>query len=62
MDSLVVRIEIKNPPPEVNFLEWDGFVRILFNRKHKTLRAILTTKSVLQVTHALPFSLSNFDA
>jgi len=49
VDSLVVRIEIKNPPPEVNFLEWDGFVRMLFNRKHKTLRAILTTKSVLQV-------------
>lgn len=47
VDSLVVRIEIKFPPPEVNFNEWDGFIRLLFNRKHKTLRAILTTKAVL---------------
>lgn len=49
VDSLVVRIEIKNPPPPINFIEWDGLVRILFNRKHKTLRAILTTKSVMQI-------------
>jgi 18S rRNA (adenine1779-N6/adenine1780-N6)-dimethyltransferase len=49
VDSLVVRIEIKNPPPEVNFVEWDGLIRLLFNRKHKTLRAILTTKSILQL-------------
>jgi 18S rRNA (adenine1779-N6/adenine1780-N6)-dimethyltransferase len=49
VDSLVVRIETKNPAPEVNFNEWDGFIRLLFNRKHKTLRAILTTKSVLQL-------------
>jgi 18S rRNA (adenine1779-N6/adenine1780-N6)-dimethyltransferase len=49
VDSLVVRIEIKNPPPEINFIEWDGLIRLLFNRKHKTLHAILTTKSVLQL-------------
>lgn len=49
VDSQVVRIEIKNPPPPVNFIEWDGLIRLLFNRKHKTLRAILTTKSVLQM-------------
>jgi 18S rRNA (adenine1779-N6/adenine1780-N6)-dimethyltransferase len=49
VDSLVVRIEIKNPPPAVNFVEWDGLIRILFNRKHKTLHAILTTKSILQL-------------
>ena len=49
VDSLVVRIELRNPPPEVNFVEWDGFVRLLFNRKHKTMRAILTTKSTLAV-------------
>lgn len=49
VDSLVVRIETKNPAPDVNFNEWDGFIRLLFNRKHKTLRAILTTKAVLQL-------------
>jgi len=49
VDSLVVRIEIRNPPPPVNFIEWDGLVRLLFNRKHKTVRAILTTKSTLEL-------------
>lgn len=47
VDSLVVKIEIKNPPPPVNFTEWDGLVRLLFNRKHKTIRALLVTKSIL---------------
>lgn len=27
VDSSVVRIEPKNPPPPVNFMEWDGLVR-----------------------------------
>mmetsp|Transcript_120365 Transcript_120365/g.236575 ORF Transcript_120365/g.236575 Transcript_120365/m.236575 type:complete len:319 (+) Transcript_120365:16-972(+) len=49
VDSLVVKIEIKNPPPAVNFIEWDGLVRMLFNRKNKTLHAILTVKSVLGI-------------
>jgi len=49
VDSLVVKIEIRNPPPPVNFIEWDGLVRILFNRKHKTLRALLTAKSYLLI-------------
>jgi len=31
----------------VNFLEWDGMIRMVFNRKHKTLHAILTVKSIL---------------
>lgn len=45
----MVRIELRNPPPPVNFSEWDGLVRLVFNRKHKTLHAVLTTKSVLSV-------------
>lgn len=49
VDSLVVRIELRNPPPPVNFTEWDGLVRILFNRKHKTVRAVMTTKNILKV-------------
>lgn len=49
VDSRVVRIELRNPPPPVNFSEWDGLVRLVFNRKHKTLHAVLTTKSVLIV-------------
>lgn len=49
MDSRVVRIELRNPPPPVNFSEWDGLIRLLFNRKHKKLHSVLTTKSVLGV-------------
>lgn len=49
VESRVVRIELKNPPPPVNFTEWDGMVRLLFNRKNKTLRASLMTKSVLKL-------------
>ena len=49
VESRVVRIEPKNPPPPVNFVEWDGMVRLAFNRKNKTLRSIFTTKSVLKL-------------
>jgi len=49
VESRVVRIELKNPPPPVNFVEWDGMIRLLFNRKNKTLRAVLTTKSVIKM-------------
>jgi len=47
VDSRVVRIEPRNPPPPINFPEWDGLVRICFNRKNKTLRSIMLTRSVL---------------
>eukprot|EP01035_Chromulina_nebulosa_P018273 gene18273-23950_t len=49
VDSLVVKIELRNPPPAVNFVEWDGLIRLLFNRKNKTLHSLLTTKSVIQI-------------
>ncbi|DAZ97711.1 TPA: hypothetical protein N0F65_009610 [Lagenidium giganteum] len=49
VESRVVRIEPKNPPPPVNFTEWDGMIKIMFNRKNKTLHAVFTTKAVLKV-------------
>ncbi|CAM9349234.1 unnamed protein product [Chrysoparadoxa australica] len=49
VDSRVVRIELRNPPPPVNFNEWDGLVRLLFNRKNKTLRSVLCTKATLKL-------------
>ncbi|CAM9844948.1 unnamed protein product [Scytosiphon promiscuus] len=49
VDSRVVRIELRNPPPPVNFTEWDGMIRVIFNRKHKTLRSTLTTKATLKL-------------
>ena len=47
VESRVVRLEPLNPPPPINFTEWDGLVRLCFNRKNKTLRACLTTKTVI---------------
>ena len=47
VESRVVRIEPRNPPPPVNFVEWDGLVRLAFNRKNKLLRNVLTTDTVL---------------
>lgn len=49
VESSVVRIEPKNPPPPVNFQEWDGLVRIAFVRKNKTLAAGFSSKAVLDV-------------
>lgn len=49
VDSSVVRIEPRKPQPTVNFKEWDGLVRICFNRKNKTLGSIFRQKSVLSL-------------
>ena len=47
VESSVVRIEPKNPLPDINYLEWDGLLRICFGRKNKTLGAIFKQKKVL---------------
>jgi 18S rRNA (adenine1779-N6/adenine1780-N6)-dimethyltransferase len=47
VESRVVRIVLHNPPPPVDFMEWDGLVRLAFNRKNKTMRSNLTTSTVL---------------
>ncbi|KAF6729665.1 putative dimethyladenosine transferase [Oryzias melastigma] len=49
VESSVVRIEPKNPPPPVNFQEWDGLVRIAFVRKNKTLSAAFKSTAVEQL-------------
>ena len=49
VESRVVRIELRNPPPPVNFQEWDGMIRLLFNRKNKTLRSVLMTKPTIKL-------------
>lgn len=48
VESSVVRIEPRNPPPQINFTEWDGLTRIAFLRKNKTLGAIFKQSSVLE--------------
>ncbi|EDQ87015.1 uncharacterized protein MONBRDRAFT_27741 [Monosiga brevicollis MX1] len=49
VESSVVRIEPRNPPPPVDFEEWDGLLRIAFIRKNKTLAACFHSKSVLKL-------------
>merc|ERR1712127_949394 len=49
VESRVMRLELRNPPPPVNFTEWDGMVRLLFNRKNKTLRSVLLTKPTIKM-------------
>ncbi|CAG7824359.1 unnamed protein product [Allacma fusca] len=47
VDSSVIRIEPRNPPPPINFTEWDALTRIAFGRKNKTLSANFKTTSVM---------------
>ncbi|PIA54710.1 hypothetical protein AQUCO_00900940v1 [Aquilegia coerulea] len=46
VDSSVVRIE---PVKSLCFKEWDGFIRICFSRKSKTLGSIFRQKSLLSL-------------
>lgn len=62
VESSVVRIEPKNPPPPINFTEWDGLTRIAFLRKNKTLAAAFKQTSVmgtLEKNYKLHCSLNN---
>ena len=52
VDSSVVRIEPRHPPPAVDFREWDGLLRLCFGRKNKTLGGIFRQKSTLQLLEA----------
>lgn len=49
VDSSVVQIEPWKPRPQVNPKEWDGFTRICFIRKNKTLSSIFRLKNVLSL-------------
>lgn len=49
VDSNVVRLEPINPPPPVNYQEWDGLTRIAFVRKNKTLSAAFKQTSVCEL-------------
>ncbi|CAO3639752.1 unnamed protein product [Cunninghamella blakesleeana] len=49
VESSVVRLEPKNPPPPVDSKEFDGLLRIVFVRKHKTLAANFKQTTVLNM-------------
>lgn len=51
VDSSVVRIEPIHPLPNINFVEWDGLLRICFSRKNKTLGAIFKQKNILNLLY-----------
>jgi len=47
VESALVRIEPRRPPPPINFMEWDGMIRICFERPNKNVRNPFLTKTVL---------------
>ncbi|TPX70774.1 hypothetical protein CcCBS67573_g06417 [Chytriomyces confervae] len=49
VESSVVRIEPRQPPPPIDFNEWDGLLRILFGRKNKTVAATLKSQTTLDM-------------
>lgn len=51
VESSVIRLEPKYPPPPINFTEWDGLVRLCFLRKNKTLSGIFRLKKILKLLH-----------
>uniref|UniRef100_A0AAG5CT23 rRNA adenine N(6)-methyltransferase n=1 Tax=Anopheles atroparvus TaxID=41427 RepID=A0AAG5CT23_ANOAO len=64
VESSVVRIEPRNPPPPINYTEWDGLTRIAFLRKNKTLAAAFkqtTVLAALEDNYKLHCSLKNVD-
>lgn len=64
VESSVVRLEPRNPPPPINFREWDGLLRVLFVRKNKTVSASFHQSSVLEMmekNHRVNCSLKNIE-
>ncbi|XP_044012419.1 probable dimethyladenosine transferase [Aphidius gifuensis] len=62
VESNVVRVEPKIPPPPINYPEWDGLTRIAFGRKNKTLSASFkqtTVMTMLEQNYKLHCSLRN---
>ncbi|GMS83519.1 hypothetical protein PENTCL1PPCAC_5694, partial [Pristionchus entomophagus] len=49
VDSAVVRIEPKNPPPNICYPEWEGMLRLAFLRKNKTLSSIFHQRQIIEL-------------
>ncbi|EPY26153.1 18S rRNA (adenine1779-N6/adenine1780-N6)-dimethyltransferase [Angomonas deanei] len=45
VESSVIRLDPKYPAPDVDFEDWDGLVKMIFNRKNKKVSSIFRTKS-----------------
>jgi len=51
VESALVRIEPRHPIPNINFIEWDGLIRICFERRHRVTRGIFRQKNNLKRLH-----------
>lgn len=49
VESSVVRLEIKNPRPQVDYNEWDGLLRIVFVRKNRTISAGFKSTTMMDI-------------
>lgn len=49
VESSIIRLKPHNPPPPIDFLEWDGLLRIVFSRKNKTMAGIFKKQSVIDM-------------
>ena len=49
VESSVVKIEIKNPRPQLDYNEWDGLLRVCFVRKNRTIAAEFKSTSILNI-------------
>lgn len=47
VESSVVRLEPKNPRPQISYDEWDGLLRIVFVRRNRTIQAGFKSKAVI---------------
>ncbi|KAJ6589837.1 ribosomal RNA adenine dimethylase-domain-containing protein [Mycena vulgaris] len=49
VESSVVRLVPRDPPPPVKFEEFDGLTRVIFSRKYKTVRGIFLHSGVISM-------------
>ncbi len=52
VESSVVRMSPRDPPPKVRFEEFDGLNRVIFSRRNKMVRACFTAKGVKEMLEA----------
>merc|ERR1719242_1484854 len=51
VESALIRIEPRKPIPNINFIEWDGMIRISFNRRNRLLQKIFSNKNTMKQLH-----------
>ncbi|RHW71783.1 ribosomal RNA adenine dimethylase family protein [Trypanosoma brucei equiperdum] len=51
VESSVIRLDPKHPAPSVDFEEWDGLVKHIFNRKNKKVSSIFRTKNTVRTLY-----------